>query len=187
MVAIRVMKSVAPSENAPLRDIPIRDTLGAPPLLGFKSRSCWRARPFSSCWQKSSHAVAYNRALVRSFNLSCLDDPWQKWTSQCSSFRLWLKQWSRSRWKASLRFCKVFGLWLGFGPNRLRMTWNKVSSRRPLYNIKPSAWFPRAKKECSSLNCPGVQGMLSRRLPRAHVCYKTYIYISHTIFRLNDF
>ena len=29
MVAIRVMKSVAPSENAPLRDIPIRDTVGA--------------------------------------------------------------------------------------------------------------------------------------------------------------
>jgi hypothetical protein len=67
MVAIRVMKSVAPSENAPLKDIPIRDTVGAPPLLVFKSRSCRRAPSFSSCWQKSSHAVAYVCALVRSF------------------------------------------------------------------------------------------------------------------------
>jgi hypothetical protein len=75
MFAIRVRKSVAPSENAPLRDIPIRDTMGAPPLLLFKSRNLRRAPSFSSCWQKSSHAFAYVWALVRSFVLSCLDDP----------------------------------------------------------------------------------------------------------------
>ena len=78
MFAIRVRKSVAPSENAPLRDIPIRDTVGAPPLLVFNSRSRRRASSFSSCRQKSSHAVAYVCALVRSFVFSCLDDPWQK-------------------------------------------------------------------------------------------------------------
>ena len=39
MFAIRVRKSVAPSENAPVRDIPIRDTVGAPLLLLFKPRN----------------------------------------------------------------------------------------------------------------------------------------------------
>ena len=73
--AIRVRKSVAPSENAPVKDIPIRDTVGAPPLLLFKSRNRRRVSSFSSCRQKLSHAFAYVCALVRSFVLSCLEDP----------------------------------------------------------------------------------------------------------------
>ena len=39
--AMQVKKSVVPSENDPLRDIQIRDTVGAPPLVLFNSRHCW--------------------------------------------------------------------------------------------------------------------------------------------------
>ena len=56
---MRVKDSVAPSENAPLRDIPIRDTLGAPPLVRLSSRNFRRASSFPSCWQKSCRASAY--------------------------------------------------------------------------------------------------------------------------------
>ena len=43
------------------------------------------------------------------------------------------------------------------------------------YTIKPSAWFPGAKKECSSLNCPGVQGMLTRRSIFYYIMYNGHL------------